>query len=174
MSDDFNIVDALLENEKPKSDEKAIKTKPKVAGKSSGMIPVGDGNIASAFDKATNQLNESLLNKGYDPLNPGGPHWSGDCRLIPNDVVKELRMPPKAYVILAQTPTYNREAAVYSPFYNIWGWGASSDAAFDNCITNIRNHLKKVGKDKAKEVADKYWATRKERGLKHPFENVEA
>lgn len=135
MSDDaLKMVDQLLSNEQsPK--------KKNIGGQ-------------QKFKKRTVVPVDLDLNKGYDPDAPQE-YWPGDTINLTQEMLKKTRLPTDAFMVAVQTPSPFREASVYCPWYSIYGWGANTRDAMEECAQNIADYWKRFP-DKAQALLDSY------------------
>jgi hypothetical protein len=97
---------------------------------------------------------EVCVNEDFDP-NLKEEYWPGDTIKLSEEMRQRTGLDKDAFVVVSQYATAYKEACVYCPWYSMYGWGASTMAAFKACIDNIAKWREQYP-EQAKELLLKF------------------
>lgn len=136
MSDEFDIVEQLLGNEKPKKSVKLDVDKDIPDEEDIDLTESGEGNVTGLIQKVKH-LDPLIKGKDASCEKKDKEHWPGDCVPISKEDIIRACLPKDAYLYVKYINGPNYSACVYDPVHWIYGWGNSTMEAKKDCIDNI-------------------------------------
>lgn len=136
MSNELDIVDQLLKNDKPAA-EAPKKTKPAVKDVEESFHTREE--VVVAKEPHVKWMDPTVKGRDATSERKDKPHWTGDCHKLSDKEKQFAGLPAEAYLYVKDVGGPNSSACVYDPVHWIYGWGNDTMEAVKDCLNNIRN-----------------------------------